>query len=238
LLNCFSLQPSEFSVSELVAWEGSAPPTSGCRPDVILFHHQAKIGCRGWICTNISAFKGRCPTIRRPGKLESKKDEGRSMKEERHRARLFILHTFSFLLLGWWPARVTLPVQRIKSPLHHFNACRPKMGACGRIRTCTGDALDVVPLWWPRANVFELRARWWPPAKARNAVDLRHTPHSGSALFSKQGACARPPGPLVRLTFQNGARGRTCTCTVEGLGFVPLPWATRAANWCSRSELH
>src|SRR6267378_2109904 len=27
----------------------------------------------------------------------------------------------------WWPARVTLPVQRIKSPLHHFNACRPKL---------------------------------------------------------------------------------------------------------------
>ena len=28
--------------------------------------------------------------------------------------------------MNWWPARVTLPVQRIKSPLHHFNACRPK----------------------------------------------------------------------------------------------------------------
>jgi hypothetical protein len=25
----------------------------------------------------------------------------------------------------WWPARVTRPVPRIKSPLHHFNACRP-----------------------------------------------------------------------------------------------------------------
>ncbi len=25
----------------------------------------------------------------------------------------------------WWPARVTRPVLRIKSPLHHFNACRP-----------------------------------------------------------------------------------------------------------------
>jgi len=28
--------------------------------------------------------------------------------------------------MNWWPARVTRPVQRIKSPLHHFNACRPK----------------------------------------------------------------------------------------------------------------
>jgi hypothetical protein len=25
----------------------------------------------------------------------------------------------------WWPARVTLPVPRIKSPLHHFNASEP-----------------------------------------------------------------------------------------------------------------
>ena len=28
--------------------------------------------------------------------------------------------------MNWWPARVTRPVLRIKSPLHHFNACRPK----------------------------------------------------------------------------------------------------------------
>ena len=46
----------------------------------------------------------------------------------------------------WWPARVTRPVLRIKSPLHHFNACRPEDGARGRTRTCTGDALDVVSL--------------------------------------------------------------------------------------------
>src|SRR5213596_2648375 len=51
----------------MVAREGSAPPTSGCRPGVMLFHHRAEIGCRGWNCTNIRAFKGRCPTIRRPG---------------------------------------------------------------------------------------------------------------------------------------------------------------------------
>ena len=79
---------------KVVARKGSAPPISGCRPDVILFHHRAEIGCRGWNRTSIHAFKGRSPTIRRPGK--------------------------------WWPAGVTLPVPRIKSPLHHFNACRPK----------------------------------------------------------------------------------------------------------------
>ena len=56
------------SAFEVVAREGSAPPISGCRPDVMLFHHRAvevrrpKIGCRGWIRTNMAAFKGRCPT--------------------------------------------------------------------------------------------------------------------------------------------------------------------------------
>src|ERR1041385_7345728 len=57
----------------MVARKGSAPPTSGCRPDVILFHHRrvearlAETGCRGWIRTTIVAFKGRCPTVRPPG---------------------------------------------------------------------------------------------------------------------------------------------------------------------------
>ena len=35
---------------------------------MILFHHRAEIGCRGWTRTTILAFKGRCPAIRRPGK--------------------------------------------------------------------------------------------------------------------------------------------------------------------------
>src|SRR5688500_6516970 len=56
------------SAFEMVAREGSAPLTSGCRPDAILFHHRAESGCRSGNCTNIRAFKGRCPTIRRPGK--------------------------------------------------------------------------------------------------------------------------------------------------------------------------
>ena len=41
------LRNSTFGIRHLkvVAREGSAPPTSGCRPDVILFHHRA-IGAR------------------------------------------------------------------------------------------------------------------------------------------------------------------------------------------------
>ena len=35
----------------------------------------------------------------------------------------------------------------------------------------------------------------------------------------------------ARFRFRpNGARGRTCTCTIEGLSFAPLHWATRAMN--------
>ncbi len=36
------------------------------------------------------------------------------------------------LAFNWWPARVTRPVLRIKSPLHHFNACRPEKWVYGR----------------------------------------------------------------------------------------------------------
>jgi hypothetical protein len=97
----------------MVAREGIAPSTSLCRRDMILFHHRAvearlaKTGCRGWNRTSIRAFKGRRPTVRRPGNK-------------------------------WWPARVTRPVLRIKSPLHHFNACRPKTGSSSRSSTSEG----------------------------------------------------------------------------------------------------
>ena len=66
----------------MVAREGSAPPTSGCRPDVMLFHHRAGIGCRGWNRTSIRAFKGRRPTIRRPGMIDQN-ENGRWRIEDR-----------------------------------------------------------------------------------------------------------------------------------------------------------
>ena len=56
------------------------------------------------------------------------------------------LHAAAERQRKWWPARVTRPVLRIKSPLHHFNACRPEDGSRCRIRTCTGDVLNVVSL--------------------------------------------------------------------------------------------
>ena len=87
---------------KVVAWEGSAPSISGCRPDVMLFHHQAvearlsNTGCLAWICTKTVGVKARHAAVTPRGN-------------------------------EWWPARVTRPVPRIKSPLHHFNAYRPMM---------------------------------------------------------------------------------------------------------------
>jgi hypothetical protein len=54
---------------------------------------------------------------------------------------------------GWWPASVTLRVQRLAG----------RNSARGRIRTRTGDVLNVVPLWWPRANAWATRAQNWSP---------------------------------------------------------------------------
>jgi len=44
---------------KMVAREGAAPPISGCRPDVILFHHRAEIGCLAWIRTKTIGVKAR-----------------------------------------------------------------------------------------------------------------------------------------------------------------------------------
>ena len=46
---------------EVVAREGSAPSTTVCKTVMILFHHRAEIGCRGWVRTTTIAFKGRWP---------------------------------------------------------------------------------------------------------------------------------------------------------------------------------
>ena len=53
----------------LVAREGSAPPTSGCRPDMILFHHRAEpVGCLAWICTKTIGVKARHAAVTPRGK--------------------------------------------------------------------------------------------------------------------------------------------------------------------------
>src|ERR1019366_1015143 len=53
----------------LVAREGSAPPISGCRPDVMLFHQRAEmIGCLAWIRTKTNGVKARHAAVTPQGK--------------------------------------------------------------------------------------------------------------------------------------------------------------------------
>jgi hypothetical protein len=49
----------DYATRQMVAREGSAPPTSGCRPDAILFHHRAEFGCLAWIRTKTNGVKAR-----------------------------------------------------------------------------------------------------------------------------------------------------------------------------------
>src|SRR5437867_8716063 len=105
-----------------------------------------KIGCLAWFCSKSSGFRDRCTpdyATRQwsPGKVlplrllgvsqtRSYFTTGRNWLpwlESHQHSRLQRAPSYdSTTRQCWWPARVTLPVQRIKSPLHHFNACRPK----------------------------------------------------------------------------------------------------------------
>jgi hypothetical protein len=143
---------------------------------MILFHHRAvearfaKTGCRGWNRTSIRAFKGRCPTIRRPGIQEWM---------ARLRVMRFAAATFAFGK-SWWPARVTRPVLRIKSPLHHFNACRPRIGSPSRSSESEGwcSWQDSHPHW--RRSRRRASSGWAtraePGAPTRNCTGLAPIP--------------------------------------------------------------
>ena len=99
---------------------------------MILFHHRAveaqlaNIGCRGWNRTSIRAFKGRCPTIRRPGKGLPRRVEARG-------ARLVESEV------------VATSPYRIKSPVPvccGFDSMKLVL-ATGCLRTATGRARRV-----------------------------------------------------------------------------------------------
>src|SRR2546427_3080469 len=106
-----------------------------------------EIGCLAWFCSRSSRFRDRrTPDYATrqwsPGKVlplrllgvgqtRSYFTTGRKFVAGAGIAPAFAPSKGAVLRLddpamNWWPARVTLPVQRIKSPLHHFNACRPK----------------------------------------------------------------------------------------------------------------
>ena len=111
-----------------------------------------------------------------------------------------------------------------------------QIGAHGRIRTCTFDALDVVPLLVGLHELLQTRmddGEWRMACRApafaiinlpsfiivfrnwRNAVDLHHLPEGMHSLAPR-------PGSLVRWTFQIGPRGRTSTCNLSVLSGTSL----------------
>jgi hypothetical protein len=114
--------------SRMVAREGSAPSTSGCRPDAILFHHRAfqirnaEFGVRNENSKTVAAQSSTphsalsTPHLNWLPGLES---------HQHSRLQRALSCDWTTRQENWWPARVTRPVPRIKSPLHHFNACRP-----------------------------------------------------------------------------------------------------------------
>src|SRR4029077_20911586 len=73
-------------------------------------------GCRGWNCTSIRAFKGRCPTIRRPGRRKRQKHKCRmTYSAKRRSVAAFYFHLSSFKLVE--PEVVATSPYRIKSPV-------------------------------------------------------------------------------------------------------------------------
>ena len=69
------------------------------------------------------------------------------------------------------------------------------------------------------AVLFELRAR-----NGGMPWTCTTLPFPGAHCLANSARSARP------VDIPNAARGRTCTCTLEGLSFAPLPWATRAVK--------
>ena len=96
----------------MVAREGSAPPTSGCRPDVILFHHQATRRERR---EKPMARRRRTKDHRRPSKNDRR--IGKQDKERQCRRQLALGDWR--LAIGDWP-----------SPLRRRNASADGTSGC------------------------------------------------------------------------------------------------------------
>jgi hypothetical protein len=118
---------------------------------------------------------------------------------------------------NWWPARVTRPVPRIKSPLHHFNACRPNW--CSRL-LAHGH-------YWLRSTSC-LFGGCLPRLGLRELPAQRHImePPAGdaSARFLYKRNPSRCIGTL-RQCFDDGWRANASQSPV-------LPWARLAYDAC------
>ena len=121
---------------KVVAREGSAPSISGCRPDVMLFHHRAvdariaKTGCLAWVRARTVGVKTRYAAVTPRGN-ELVEPEVVATSPCPGKSRVPVCCGFDSLKLA-----------------RRVEAQKAKAGARGRICTCTGDVLDVVPLRW------------------------------------------------------------------------------------------
>ena len=120
----------------MVAREGSAPSLSGCRPDVILFHHRAEIGCLAWIRTKTNGVKARHAAVTPRGK-ELVEPEVVATSPYRIKSPVPVCCGFDSLKIGGRERTCT-------SKAHRFSICgvccsrlttRPKNGA--PTRSCT-----------------------------------------------------------------------------------------------------
>ena len=74
---------------------------------------------------------------------------------------------------NWWPARVTRPVLRIKSPSHHFNACRPELVlAAGLAPALSGRPIHTEPEPEPARRNLTYQPAPGLARAGRNKVDL------------------------------------------------------------------
>src|SRR6266496_733242 len=102
---------------------------------------------------------------------------------------------------NWWPARVTLPVQRIKSPLHHFNACRPKLVLAAGFAPALATLSTSCLCWLDYAS----RMNWsLQPVTLRHdffTKEIRRLLHGGEMVAVPSAAL----GPERWLDFHAGA---------------------------------
>ena len=121
--------------------------------------------------------------------------------------------------LDWWPARVTLPVQRIKSPLHHFNACRPKW-----------YSRQDSHLHWRRSrrrvSAVGLRERnGWSPLPARLAIasERRRVLPRRDFLTMEAGGCRKEASEWLAEPKPANRGIRTPACALHASARQPSP---------------
>ena len=93
--------------------------------------------------------------------------------------------------------------------------------------------MDLRHILQKKDALVSTEARFARPVDIPNGAGVRGSEHGIESLASlspdQNHECPIPVQAKI------GPRGRICTCTVEGLSFVPLRWATR--GWLAEPKL-